>query len=94
MMKGDHLGELNHHLPLTPQSSVNEGPHQELPRELGFISALAIGVGTMIAAGIFTLSGIAVQQVGSGAVISFLIAVDIDTVSASHVFEAVKVCFL
>ena len=74
MVKGDHLGELNHHLPLSRQSSMGDGHHQELPRELGFVSALAIGVGTMIAAGIFTLSGLAVQQVGSGAVVSFVIA--------------------
>ena len=32
----------------------------ELSRDLGLVSALAIGVGTMIAAGIFTLSGLAV----------------------------------
>jgi amino acid transporter len=74
MMKGDHLGELNHNLTLSAQSSTGDGDHQELPRELGFVSALAIGVGTMIAAGIFTLSGLAVQQVGSGAMISFIIA--------------------
>jgi hypothetical protein len=30
----------------------------ELDRDLGFVSVLAIGVGTMIAAGIFTLSGL------------------------------------
>ena len=47
---------------------------QELPRHLGLTSALAIGVGTMIAAGIFTLSGLAVKQVGSGAIVSFIIA--------------------
>ena len=51
-----------------------EAATAELPRHLGFTSALAIGVGTMIAAGIFTLSGLAVQQVGSGAIVSFIIA--------------------
>ena len=61
-------------MPLSSQNSTKAGHHQELPRELGFVSALAIGVGTMIAAGIFTLSGLAVQQVGSGAVVSFIIA--------------------
>ena len=46
----------------------------ELSRDLGLTSALSIGVGTMIAAGIFTLSGLAVRDVGSSAVIAFLIA--------------------
>ncbi len=46
----------------------------ELSRDLGLPSALAIGVGTMIAAGIFTLSGLAVRNVGSSAIIAFLIA--------------------
>jgi len=40
----------------------------ELSRDLGLPSALAIGVGTMIAAGIFTLSGLAVRNVGSAAI--------------------------
>lgn len=46
----------------------------ELSRDLGLVSALAIGVGTMIAAGIFTLSGLAIRNVGSAAILSFLIA--------------------
>ncbi len=46
----------------------------ELSRDLGLISAMAIGVGTMIAAGIFTLSGLAVRNVGSGAIVAFLVA--------------------
>jgi APA family basic amino acid/polyamine antiporter len=46
----------------------------ELSRDLGMVSALAIGTGTMIAAGIFTLSGLAVGYVGSAAILSFLLA--------------------
>ena len=46
----------------------------ELSRDLGLVSALSIGVGTMIAAGIFTLSGLAVRDVGSSAVAAFLLA--------------------
>jgi amino acid transporter/nucleotide-binding universal stress UspA family protein len=46
----------------------------ELSRDLGLMSALAIGIGTMIAAGIFTLSGLAIRNVGSSAIISFLLA--------------------
>ncbi|MDE2973371.1 MAG: amino acid permease [Gemmatimonadota bacterium] len=45
-----------------------------LGRDLGLVSALAIGTGTMIAAGIFTLSGLAVGYVGSAAIASFLLA--------------------
>ena len=45
-----------------------------LSRDLGLVSALAIGTGTMIAAGIFTLSGLAVGYVGSAAIASFLLA--------------------
>ena len=45
-----------------------------LSRDLGLVSALAIGTGTMIAAGIFTLSGLAVGYVGSAAIVSFLLA--------------------
>ena len=41
---------------------------------MGSSSALSMGVGTMIAAGIFTLSGLAVRDVGSGAILAFLIA--------------------
>ncbi len=46
----------------------------ELSRDLGLISALAIGIGTMIAAGIFSLSGLAIQNVGSAAILSFVLA--------------------
>ncbi len=46
----------------------------ELSRDLGLTSALAIGIGTMIAAGIFTLSGLAIRNVGSSAIISFILA--------------------
>ena len=46
----------------------------ELSRDLGLTSTLAIGIGTMIAAGIFTLSGLAIRNVGSAAILSFLLA--------------------
>ena len=46
----------------------------ELSRDLGLVSALAIGVGTMIAAGIFTLSGLAIGSVGSAAIVAFVLA--------------------
>ena len=53
-----------------------------LSRDLGLVSALAIGAGTMIAAGIFTLSGLAVGYVGSAAIVSFLLAAVVATFTA------------
>jgi amino acid transporter/nucleotide-binding universal stress UspA family protein len=60
-------------------SEKPEGPEQfdvrtELSRDLGLVSALAIGIGTMIAAGIFTLSGLAIGYVGSAAIVAFCLA--------------------
>ena len=58
-------------------SGSEDGSHvvvAGLSRDLGLVSALAIGTGTMIAAGIFTLSGLAVGYVGSAAIVSFLLA--------------------
>jgi hypothetical protein len=46
----------------------------EHTRTLDFKIAFAIGLGTMIAAGIFSLSGAAVAMIGSRAVIAFVIA--------------------
>ncbi|MFT4932999.1 MAG: APA family basic amino acid/polyamine antiporter [Natronomonas sp.] len=46
----------------------------EHTRTLGFRVAFALGLGTMIAAGIFSLSGTAVAEIGSSAVIAFVIA--------------------
>ncbi|WP_276248498.1 amino acid permease [Haladaptatus sp. YSMS36] len=46
----------------------------ELDRDIGLVGAIALGVGTMIAAGIFVLSGLAVSNVGAAAIISFLLA--------------------
>ena len=54
----------------------------ELSRDLGLVSTLAIGVGTMVAAGIFTLSGLAVGYVGSAAIVSFLLAAVVATFTA------------
>lgn len=56
--------------------------HTELSRDLNLTSALAIGVGTMIAAGIFTLSGLAVKYVQSSAIIAFLLAALVATFTA------------
>lgn len=54
----------------------------ERKRTLGFKEAFAIGLGTMIAAGIFSLSGQAVAAVGSTSVLSFVIAALVAGVTA------------
>lgn len=69
----------------------NNNIHTELGRDLGLPSALAIGVGTMIAAGIFTLSGLAVRNVGSAAILSFLLAAVVATFTALTYCEFVSI---
>ncbi len=63
----------------------------ELSRDLGLVSALAIGVGTMVAAGIFTLSGLAIRNVGSAAILSFLLAAIVATFTALTYCEFVSI---
>ncbi len=46
----------------------------ELQRDLGFWSALTIGAGTMIGAGIFLLAGRAIELAGPAALVSYLVA--------------------
>lgn len=59
----------------------------EHTRTLDFKIAFSIGLGTMIAAGIFSLSGIAVATVGSSAVISFIIAAMVAGLTAASYSE-------
>ena len=59
----------------------------EHTRTLGFKIAFAIGLGTMIAAGIFSLSGTAVAQIGSSAVIAFVIAAVVAGITAASYSE-------
>ncbi|WP_135819592.1 amino acid permease [Halostella litorea] len=59
----------------------------EHTRTLGFWVAFALGLGTMIAAGIFSLSGQAVAVVGSSAILSFVIAALIAGVTAASYSE-------
>jgi APA family basic amino acid/polyamine antiporter len=59
----------------------------EHTRTLDFKIAFAIGLGTMIAAGIFSLSGVAVAEVGSSAVISFVIAALVAGITAASYSE-------
>jgi amino acid transporter/nucleotide-binding universal stress UspA family protein len=59
----------------------------EHTRTLGFWVAFALGLGTMIAAGIFSLSGTAVAEIGSSAVIAFVIAALIAGITAASYSE-------
>lgn len=59
----------------------------EKTRTLDFKIAFALGLGTMIAAGIFSLSGRAVYEIGSSAVIAFVIAALIAGVTAASYSE-------
>jgi amino acid transporter/nucleotide-binding universal stress UspA family protein len=53
---------------------LSEEHTSELVRELGLTEALAIGLGTMIGAGIFVLSAIAAQRAGPAAALSYALA--------------------
>lgn len=55
-------------------SESDSSVRNELDRDLGLLGALSLGTGTMIAAGIFVLSGLAVSNVGAAAIVSFLMA--------------------
>ncbi|OFW56540.1 MAG: hypothetical protein A2W01_00675 [Candidatus Solincola sediminis] len=48
--------------------------HQEGKHEIGLIPCVAFCVGTMIGAGVFTLSGIAIDTAGPSALLAYLIA--------------------
>ncbi len=65
----------------------------ELDRNIGLLGALAIGIGTMIAAGIFVLSGLAVSNVGTVAILSFVIAALIAALTAAAYAEFSSIYF-
>ncbi|AXG05314.1 amino acid permease [Haloplanus rubicundus] len=56
-------------------------------RTLDFKIAFAIGLGTMIAAGIFSLSGTAVAAIGSSAVVAFVLAAVVAGLTAASYSE-------
>ncbi len=58
----------------TGSDSVPGGTDRSLSRDIGLVGATSIGVGTMIAGGIFVLSGLAVATVGAAAAVSFGLA--------------------
>ncbi|MFB6105624.1 MAG: amino acid permease [Halobacteriaceae archaeon] len=59
----------------------------EHTRSLDFKVAFAIGLGTMIAAGIFSLSGTAVYRIGSSAVAAFVLAALVAAITAATYSE-------
>lgn len=56
------------------QREQQEQQNQGLVREMSLFNALAIGLGTMLGAGIFVLSGTAAAEAGPAAAVSFAIA--------------------
>ncbi|WP_049921116.1 amino acid permease [Halopiger djelfimassiliensis] len=60
---------------------------EELAKDLGLFSALAVGIGTMIGAGIFVLPGAAAQEAGPIVVLSFLIGGSVAMINALSVSE-------
>jgi amino acid transporter/nucleotide-binding universal stress UspA family protein len=60
---------------------------QELARDLGFLEAYTIGLGTMIGAGIFVLPSIAAQQAGPASMVSFFVGGIISLLAALSLSE-------
>jgi len=60
---------------------------EELAKDLGLLSAMTIGIGTMIGAGIFVLPGVVAQEAGPIVVVSFLIGGGIALINALSVSE-------
>jgi len=59
----------------------------ELAKDLGLVSAMTIGIGTMIGAGIFVLPGVAASAAGPIVVVSFVVGGMIAMVNALSVSE-------
>lgn len=60
---------------------------EELTRELGFLEATSMGLGTMIGGGIFILPSIAAAQAGSASMISFAIGGGVSLLAALSLSE-------
>jgi amino acid transporter/nucleotide-binding universal stress UspA family protein len=61
--------------------------NQELARDLGFLEAYTIGLGTMIGAGIFVLPSIAANQAGPASMISFFLGGTVSLLAALSLSE-------
>ena len=68
-------------------SDASSASEQELARDLGFLEAYTIGVGTMIGAGIFVLPGIVAENAGPAGMISFLIGGVVSLLTALSLSE-------
>jgi len=60
---------------------------EELAKDLGLLSAMTIGIGTMIGAGIFVLPGVAAQEAGPIVVVSFIVGGIVAMINAFSVSE-------
>ena len=60
---------------------------EELAKDLGLISAMTIGIGTMIGAGIFVLPGVAANAAGPVVVVSFVVGGLVAMINALSVSE-------
>jgi len=60
---------------------------EELAKDLGLVSAMTIGIGTMIGAGIFVLPGVAANAAGPVVVVSFVVGGVIAMVNALSISE-------
>lgn len=61
--------------------------NQELARDLGFLEAYTIGLGTMIGAGIFVLPSIAAEQAGPASMVSFFLGGTVSLMAALSLSE-------
>ena len=61
--------------------------NQELARDLGFLEAYTIGLGTMIGAGIFVLPSIAAEQAGPASMVSFFLGGMVSLMAALSLSE-------
>ncbi len=66
---------------------IDSSTEQELARDLGFLEAYTIGVGTMIGAGIFVLPGIVAENAGPAGMISFVIGGIVSLLTALSLSE-------
>lgn len=73
--------------PETKAHWLEMNAQENLRREPGFWAALTIGAGTMIGAGIFLLSGIAICLAGPAAIFSYIAAGVVCIITAANAAE-------
>lgn len=69
------------------EEGLDEKPQQEFARDLGFLDAYTIGVGTMIGAGIFILPSIAAANAGPASMVSFAVGGFVSLLAALSLSE-------